>query len=183
MSATIVSQQSKRAIKFHKYQSSEAVKQRRAENKRNTCHSTKTAQQAGPVDVNAKIAISRKMKRAKINRTNKSKDHAKERLVENQRNTRHSTKVAHQAADVDGIIEATKKKRATKKQQYQESKYLENTGQNYCAEEERKLMAIAVTTVAGRISAPIPGTPWNLRLFRIPKFEQTHSPSRNAFGS
>ncbi len=40
-----------------------------------------------------------------------------------------------------------------------------NTGQNYCAEEERKLMAIAVTTVVGRISAPIPGTPWNLRLF------------------
>jgi hypothetical protein len=41
----------------------------------------------------------------------------------------------------------------------------ENTGQTYCVEEERKLMVIAVTTVVGRISAPIPGTPWNLRLF------------------
>jgi hypothetical protein len=40
-----------------------------------------------------------------------------------------------------------------------------NTEQNYCAEEERKLMAIAVTTVVGRISAPISGTPWNSRVF------------------
>jgi hypothetical protein len=40
-----------------------------------------------------------------------------------------------------------------------------NKMQNYCAEEERKLMAIAVPTVVGRISAPIPGKPWNSRLF------------------
>jgi len=52
----------------------------------------------------------------------------KERDAKNKRNTRHSTKVAHQAADVDGVIEATKKKRATKKQQYQESKYLREHG-------------------------------------------------------
>jgi septal ring factor EnvC (AmiA/AmiB activator) len=114
--------------------------------------------------VSATIASQQK-KRAEINRTYKSKEHVKERLVENQRNKRHSTKTAQLAADVDGVIEATKKKRANKKQRYQESSTCENTGQNYCAEEERKLMAIAVTTVVGRISAPIPGTPWNLRLF------------------
>ncbi len=32
------------------------------------------------------------------------------------------------AADVDGVIEATKKKRANKKQRYQESKYLQEHG-------------------------------------------------------
>ncbi len=48
--------------------------------------------------------------------------------MENQRNTRHSTEAAQQAADVDGIIKATKKKRANKKQRYQESKYLREQG-------------------------------------------------------
>jgi hypothetical protein len=94
----------------------EHVKERDAENKKNTRHSTKAAQQAGPIDVSAKIGSSQKMKRVKINCTYKSKDYVKERLVENQRNTRHSTKAAQQAADVDGVIKGTKKKRANKKQ-------------------------------------------------------------------
>ncbi len=48
------------------------MKESDAEKKRNTRHSTKTAQQAGPVDMSAKIA-SQQMKHAKINRTYKSK--------------------------------------------------------------------------------------------------------------
>jgi hypothetical protein len=56
------------------------------------------------------------MKNAKINHTYNSKEHVKERLVENQRNNCHSTKAAQQAADVHGIIEAMKKKRANKDQ-------------------------------------------------------------------
>jgi hypothetical protein len=90
--------------------------------------SLKTAQQAIPVDVSARTVSSPKMKCVKYNRTYKLKDHVKERLVENQRNTRHSTEAAQQAADVDGIIKATKKKRANKKQRYQESKYLREQG-------------------------------------------------------
>jgi hypothetical protein len=103
------------------------VKESDAEKKRNTRHSTTTAQQAGPVDVSAKIA-SQQMKRAKINCTYNSKEHVKERLVENQRNKRHSTKAAQQAAAVHGIIEAMKKKHANKDQQYHESKYLREHG-------------------------------------------------------
>jgi hypothetical protein len=65
--------------------------------------------------VSAKIA-SQQMKLAKINRTYNSKEHVKERLVENQRNKRHSTKAAQQAADVHGVIKAMKKKHANKDQ-------------------------------------------------------------------
>jgi len=75
VSATIAGQQSKRAEYNRTYQSKEQVKERHAEEERNRYHSTKTAQQAGPVDVSAKMAISPKMKRAEINRTYKSKDH------------------------------------------------------------------------------------------------------------
>ncbi len=56
------------------------MKESDAEKKRNTCHSTKTAQQAGPVDMSAKIA-SQQMKCAEINRTYKSKGHVKEFTV------------------------------------------------------------------------------------------------------
>jgi hypothetical protein len=101
VSAKIASQQMKRAEWDHTYQSREHVKERE---KRNRYHSTKTAWQAGPVDVSAKIAISPKMKRAEINRTYKSKDHVKERYAKNMRNTRHSTKTAQQAVDVDGVV-------------------------------------------------------------------------------
>jgi hypothetical protein len=104
VSAKIASQQMKRAKIYGKYNSKEHVKVRDVDNKRNTRQSTKTAQQAGPVDVSAKIAISPKMKRAIINRTYKSKEHVKESRVENMRNTRHSTKTAQQAVDVDGVI-------------------------------------------------------------------------------
>ena len=69
VSATIVSQQMKRAEKYRTYRSKEHVKERHAKNMRNTRHSTKTAQQAGPVDVSAKMVISPKMKHAEINRT------------------------------------------------------------------------------------------------------------------
>jgi hypothetical protein len=123
VSATIASQQIKRAEWNRTYQSREHVKERDGDNKRNTRHSTKTAQQAVPVDVSAKIA-SQQMKRAEWNRTYQSREHVKERDADNKRNTRHSTKAAQQAADVDGVIEATKKKCADKKQRYQESKYL-----------------------------------------------------------
>jgi len=128
VSAKIACQQMKHAKRDRTYQSKEHVKERHAENMRNTCHSTKTAQQAGPVDVSAKIAISPKMKRAEINRTNKSKDHVKERHAKNMRNIRHSTKTAHQAADVDGVIKGTKKKRAKRDQRYDHSKYLREHG-------------------------------------------------------
>jgi len=127
MSAKIACQQMKRAEKNRTYQSKEHVKERHAEEERNQYHSTKTAQHAGPVDVSAKIA-SQQMKCAEYNRTYQSKDHVKKRDAKNKRNTRHSTKVAHQAADVDGVIKGTKKKRANKKQRYQESKYLREHG-------------------------------------------------------
>jgi len=113
--------------KYRTYRSKKHVKERYAKNMRNTRHSTKTAQQAGPVDVSAKIA-SQQMKRAEINRTYQSKGHVKERHAENMRNTRHSTKVAHQAADVDGVIKGTKKKRAKRDQRYDHSKYLREHG-------------------------------------------------------
>ena len=87
-SATIASQQMKRAKRNRTYQSREHVKEKDVDNKRNTRHSTKTAQQAGPVDVSAKIVISPKMKRAEINCTYKSTDHVKERHAENMRNAR-----------------------------------------------------------------------------------------------
>jgi hypothetical protein len=104
------------------------VKERHAEEERNRYHSTKTAQQAGPVDVSAIIAISPKMKRAEWDHTYQSRENVKERHAKNMRNTRHSTKTAQQAVDVDGVIKARKKKRANKKQQYQESKYLREHG-------------------------------------------------------
>jgi len=119
-----ISPKMKRAKYDRTYKSKEQVKERHAEEERNRYHSTKTAQQAGPVDVSAKIAISPKMKRAEYDRTYQLRENVKERHAKNMRNTRHSTKAAQQAADVDGVIEATKKKHATKKQRYKESKYL-----------------------------------------------------------
>ena len=65
---------------------------------------------------------------AEYNRTYQSKDHVKKRDAKNKRNTRHSTKVAHQAADVDGVIKGTKKKRAKRDQRYDHSKYLQEHG-------------------------------------------------------
>ncbi len=61
-------------------------------------------------------------KRAKYDCTYNSKEHVKERDADNKRNTRHSTKAAQQAADVDGVIKATKKKRANKFREYDYSK-------------------------------------------------------------
>ncbi len=55
------------------------------------------------------------MKHAERDRTYQSRENVKERHAENMRNTRRSTKTAHQAADVDGVIKTTKKKRANKK--------------------------------------------------------------------
>ena len=77
--------------------------------------------------MSAKIA-SQQMKRAKRDRTYQSKEHVKERHAEEERNRYHSTKTAQQATDVDGIIKGMKKKRANKKQRYQESKYLPEHG-------------------------------------------------------
>ncbi len=67
-------------------------------------------------------------KRAKYDCTYNSKEHVKERDAVNKRNTRHSTKAAQQAADVDGVIEATKKKHADKFREYDYSKYLRENG-------------------------------------------------------
>ena len=63
-------------------------------------------------------------KRAEYDCTYNSKEHVKERDADNKGNTRYSTKAAQQAADVDGVIEATKKKRANKFREYDYSKYL-----------------------------------------------------------
>ncbi len=79
VSAKIASQQMKRAVINRTYQSREHVKERDAENKRNTRHSTKTARQVGPVDVSARTVSSQKIKRVKINCTYQSKEHVKER--------------------------------------------------------------------------------------------------------
>ncbi len=67
-------------------------------------------------------------KHAKYDRTYNSKEHVKERDADNKRNTHHSTKAAQQAADVDGVIKATKKKRADKFREYDYSKYLRENG-------------------------------------------------------
>ncbi len=63
-------------------------------------------------------------KRAEYDRKYNLMEHVKERDADNKRNTRHSTKAAQQAADVDGVIKATKKKRADKFHEYDYSKYL-----------------------------------------------------------
>jgi len=130
------------AEKYHTYQLKEHVKERHAKNMRNTRHSTKTAQHAGPVDVSAKI-VSHQMKHAKIYHTYQSRDHVKERCANNQRNTRHSTKAAQQAADVEP--------KETKDTTTQST--CENMGQNYCTEEEWKLMVIAVTSCRKNFSS------------------------------
>jgi hypothetical protein len=56
------------------------------------------------------------MTRSEKDRTYQSKEHVKERRAKNKRNTCHSTKTAHQAADVDGVIKGTKKKCAKRDQ-------------------------------------------------------------------
>jgi hypothetical protein len=61
-------------------------------------------------------------------RTYKAQEHVKERRVESKRNKHHSTKVEQQTADVDGVIKATKKKRADKFREYDYSKYLREQG-------------------------------------------------------
>ncbi len=85
MSAKKASQQMKRAKRDRTYQSRERVKERDADNKRNRYHSTKTTQQAVPVDVSPMI-VSQQMKRAKINRTYQSREHVKERDADKKRN-------------------------------------------------------------------------------------------------
>ena len=72
--------------------------------------------------------IDKATKRAKYDCTYNSKEHVKERDANNKRNTRHSTKAAHQAADVDGVIEETKKKSADKFRKYDYLKYLRENG-------------------------------------------------------
>ncbi len=67
-------------------------------------------------------------KHAEYDRTYNSKEHVKESDADNKRNTRHSTKAAQQAADVDGVIKATKKKCADKFCEYDYSKYLQENG-------------------------------------------------------
>jgi hypothetical protein len=128
VSETIASQQMKRAERDRTYQSKEHVKERDAEEKRNRYHSSKTAQQAGPVDVSARTGSSPKMKRAEYDRTYQSTENVKVRDAENKRNTRHSTKAAQQAADVDGIVQAKKKKHANRDKRYDQSKYLREHG-------------------------------------------------------
>ncbi len=70
-------------------------------------------------------------KRADYDLIYNSKEHVKERDADNKRNTRHSTKAAQQAADVDGVIKATKKKRADKFREYDYSKYLQENGAEF----------------------------------------------------
>ena len=68
------------------------------------------------------------MKRADINCKYKSKEHVKERDVDNKRNTRHSTKTAQRAINVDGTIKAMQKKPAKKSCKYDHLKYLREQG-------------------------------------------------------
>jgi hypothetical protein len=127
VSAKIASQQRRtRAEWDRKYLFNEAVKQRRAENKRKRCQSTKLEMVVD--SAMCSNCIDTVMKRAEYDRTYNSKEHAKERNVDNKRNTRHSTKAAQQAADVDGVIKAMKKKRANKFRKYDYSKYLRENG-------------------------------------------------------
>ncbi len=67
-------------------------------------------------------------KRTKYDRTYKAQEHVKDRHAENNRNIYYSTKAAQQAADVDGVIEAMKKKRADKFREYDYLKYLREQG-------------------------------------------------------
>ncbi len=67
-------------------------------------------------------------KRTKHDRTYKAQKHVKDRCAEKKRNIFHSTKAAQQAADVDGVIKAMKKKRADKFREYDYSKYLLEQG-------------------------------------------------------
>jgi hypothetical protein len=123
VSTKIASQQRRtRAEWDRKYLSYEAVKQRRAENKRKRRQSTKLEMEVD--SAMCSDCIDTAMKHAKYDRTYNSKEHVKERDADNKRNTRHSTKAAQQAADVDGVIEAKKKKRAEKFREYDYSKYL-----------------------------------------------------------
>ncbi len=80
-SARIASQQSKRAINFHKYQSNEAVKQRRAENERKRRQSTKSE-----VAVDSDMCsdcIDTATKRTEYDCTCQAQDHVEERCAEN----------------------------------------------------------------------------------------------------
>jgi hypothetical protein len=67
-------------------------------------------------------------KRTEYDCTYKAQEHVKDRHKENKRNIYHSTKAAQQAADVDGVIKAMKKKRADKFREYDYSKYLQEQG-------------------------------------------------------
>ncbi len=127
MSAKIASQQRRtRAEWDRKYLSNEAVKQRQAENKRKRHQSTKSEMAVDSAMCSE--CIDTATKRAKYDHTYNSKEHVKERDADNKRNTRHSTKAAQQAADVDGVIKAMKKKRANKFREYDYSKYLQENG-------------------------------------------------------
>ncbi len=125
----------KRVIYDRTYQSKEHVKERDAENKRNKHHSIKAAQQAAKKERDMAVdsvmcsdCIDPATKHVIYDRTYEAQEHVKERHVESKRNKRHSTKVEQQAADVDGVIEATKKKRANKFREYDYSKYLQEQG-------------------------------------------------------
>jgi hypothetical protein len=127
VSAKIASQQRRTHAEWdRKYLSNEAVKQSRAENKRKRCQSTKLEMAVD--SAMCSDCIDTATKRAKYDRTYNSKEHVKEKDADNKRNTRHSTKAAQQAADVDGVIKATKKKRADKFCKYDYSKYLRENG-------------------------------------------------------
>ncbi len=67
-------------------------------------------------------------KHAEYDCTYNLKEHVKERNADNKRNTHHSTKAAQQAADVDRVNKATKKKRADKFREYDYLKYLRENG-------------------------------------------------------
>ncbi len=115
-------------------------------------------------------------KHVKINRTYQAQEHVKERCAKKKRNKCHSTKAAQQAADVDGVIEATKKKRANKFCEYDYSKYLQENGAELLRGGRAEVDGDCCDNCHQKNSALIPGPPWNSRLFQIPKFEQTHLP-------
>jgi hypothetical protein len=135
MCSGCIDQATKRAVYNRTYVVQEHVKERRAENERNKCHSTKAARQATKKERDMAVdsvmcsnCIDPATKHAENNPTYQAQEHVKERHAKSKRHRRHSTKAAQQAADVDGIIKATKKKRADKFCDYDYSKYMQEHG-------------------------------------------------------
>jgi hypothetical protein len=100
----------------------------------------------------------------------------KERRVESKRNKCHSTKVEQQAADVDGVIEATKKKRADKFREYDYLRYLREQGAELLRGGRVEVDGDCCDNCHQKNFSSDPRYALEFKIVLIPKFEQTHSP-------